>query len=59
MWIKWVIFEYMIYGKFKVTAPPETVAQSHCTMYTNVLELKSDKILYVFNMGQLKQLWES
>lgn len=49
----------MIYGKFKVTAPPETVAQSHCTMYTNVLELRSDKILYIFNTGQLKQLWDS
>jgi len=49
----------MIYGKFKVTAPPETVAQSHCTMYTNVLELRSAKDLYVFNTGQLEQLWDS
>lgn len=59
MWMKWVIFEYMIYGKLKVMTPLETVAQSHCTMYTNVLESRSDEILYVFNMGQLKQLWDS
>lgn len=48
----------MINGKFEVMAPQETLTQSHCTIYTNVPMLTSEKILYVCSVGQLEVLWE-